>query len=336
MTRKLISAMIAAVFLLALPFSAYGQDDSDTPAVKWVDFTIPAKAMAKAMDYDIKSYQSEDEAHIDWISLLALTGARYGGNWKSYKASEMDADAKRLAAGQTPQEILPGHKNYDYYYTAYKAVLGGFLSEHLREVPDKENPGQIKLEQRYGLKAYSPIAEGYGYSHHKDFGNSRSFGYRRKHFGNDLMGSVGTPIIAVEGGVIEELGWNRFGGWRVGIRSHDRLRYYYYAHLRKDRPWPQHLEKGMTVQGGDVIGYLGATGYSTKENVNGMRVAHLHFGVQLVFDESKKDAPAQNWIDVYEIVELLHRNRASVVRFEDSKDYERKYRLFDYHYASGD
>ena len=289
--------------------------------------------MAQAMDYDIKSYYSEDDAHIDWITLLALTGTRYGGNWKSYRPAEMTADAARLASGENPEQILSGYKRYDYYYAAYSAVLGGFLGEHLREVP---RDGQVHLEERYGLMAYSPIAEGYGYSHHKDFGNSRSYGYRRRHFGNDLIGSVGTPITAVEGGVIEELGWNRYGGWRIGIRSHDRLRYYYYAHLRKDHPWPKHLEKGMSVQGGDVIGYLGMTGYSTKENVNGMRVPHLHFGLQLVFDDAKKDAPTQNWIDVYEIVKLLSRNRATVVRPPDSKDYERKYRLSDYHYISAE
>ncbi len=47
------------------------------------------------------------------------------------------------------------------------------------------------------------------------------------------MGSIGTPIIAVESGTIEALGWNQYGGWRIGIRSFDKKRYYYYAHLRK-------------------------------------------------------------------------------------------------------
>ena len=44
------------------------------------------------------------------------------------------------------------------------------------------------------------------------------------------MGSIGTPIIAVESGTIEHLGWNQYGGWRIGIRSNDKKRYYYYAH----------------------------------------------------------------------------------------------------------
>ena len=28
-------------------------------------------------------------------------------------------------------------------------------------------------------------------------------------------GSIGTPIVAVESGYIEALGWNQYGGWRV-------------------------------------------------------------------------------------------------------------------------
>ena len=74
-------------------------------------------------------------------------------------------------------------------------------------------------------------------------------------------GSIGTPIIAVESGYIEALGWNQYGGWRVGIRSFDGKRYYYYAHLRKDHPYAKDLCEGQIVTAGDVIGYLGMTGY---------------------------------------------------------------------------
>jgi len=322
-------------FLLVFSVGAHAAEPERRPVnIKWVDFTIPASAMSRAMDYDIKTYG--EEMHLDWIAILAILGTRYGGDWSRYKAREMDKVVSRLKEGETPEEILKGYQNYDYYYTAYHTVLGNFLGVHQREVPNKEKPDQVVLREQYGLKAYSPIAAGYSFSHFRDFGTARNYGYRRPHFGNDLCGSVGTPIIAVEGGIIEELGWNQYGGWRVGIRSFDRLRYYYYAHLRKDHPWPEHLEKGMPVQAGDVIGYMGMTGYSTKENVNGMKIPHLHFGMQLVFDESKKDAPTQLWIDVYDIVELLNRNRATVVRSEQSKDYTRKYRLYDVHFPYGD
>lgn len=115
------------------------------------------------------------------------------------------------------------------------------------------------------------------------------------------MGSVGTPVVAVEGGEVVECGWNRYGGWRVGIRSADKKRYYYYAHLRKDKPFFDGIEKGVTVQAGQPIGYLGVTGYSTKENVNMKTKPHLHIGLQLIFDESQVDGNGEIWIDLYSL-----------------------------------
>ena len=194
-------------------------------------------------------------------------------------------------------------------------------SEYLKYV---ESPKSY--QENYGLKAFLPIAKNYNFSHYDDFGNSRSYGFKRTHLGNDLMGNIGTPIIAVESGIVENLGWNQYGGWRVGIRSFDGKRYYYYAHLRKNHPYSQNLEQGSTVKAGDVIGYLGMTGYSTKENVNNINVPHLHFGIQLIFDESQVDSPNEIWIDVYQIVEFLKKNRSEVYKAnESSKDYERKF-----------
>ena len=33
--------------------------------------------------------------------------------------------------------------------------------------------------------------------------------------------------------------------------------------------------------------YMGHTGYSTTENVNNIKIVHLHWGLQLIFDESE-------------------------------------------------
>ena len=142
-------------------------------------------------------------------------------------------------------------------------------------------------------------------------------------------GSIGTPIIAVESGYIEALGWNQYGGWRVGIRSFDGKRYYYYAHLRKDHPYAKDLCEGQIVTAGDVIGYLGMTGYSSHENVNNINIPHLHFGVQLIFNEVQKDGNNQIWIDVYEIIKLLEKHKSPLLQQEGQSDYIRKYEFVD-------
>ena len=64
---------------------------------------------------------------------------------------------------------------------------------------------------------------------------------------------------------------------------------------------------------GEVIGYLGMTGYSTKENTNNIDVPHLHYGLQLIFDKSQKDGTNQIWLDMYELTKLLYRSRAVVI-----------------------
>ena len=145
--------------------------------------------------------------------------------------------------------------------------------------------------------------------------------------GHDMMGMQGTPIVAVEGGVVEAMGWNRYGGWRIGIRSFDSKRYYYYAHLQKDKPFPDGLQEGNMVQPGDVIGFMGRTGYSDKENVNNIETVHLHFGIQLVFDESQKECLSEIWIDPYNIVRLLNKHRATVQKTEGG--WKRKFAFVD-------
>jgi hypothetical protein len=69
---------------------------------------------------------------------------------------------------------------------------------------------------------------------------------------------------------------------------------------------------------------MGMTGYSQTENVNGMKAPHLHFGMQLIFDESQKEGTNQIWLDMYNLVKLLSQNRATVVKKENGH-YERKY-----------
>lgn len=284
--------------------------------IKWVDFQVPYESLKYAMDIDIATF--DQEKHISWIDILALAACRTGGKCS---LTSVKKAADELKGDRSPEEHLGDlYKYYAYYHQAYDAALGGLLGSYAIEIDGLWKPA-------YGLKAYSPIAAGYGYSHCSDFGNSRSFGFARKHLGNDLMGGQGTPIVAVESGVVEAMGWNRYGGWRIGIRSFDSKRYYYYAHLQKDRPFAPNLQVGDIVQAGDLIGFMGRTGYSDKENTNNIETVHLHFGMELIFDESQKECLSEIWIDVYDIVKLLNSHRSSIVKTDAG--WERVYPFVD-------
>lgn len=293
--------------------------------IKWVDFSVSEKAMTDAYNADVAA--QKEGKRVDWIECLAYLGAKYGGNFSNYKKSDLDFFTEKLLAGEKAEEICADMKYYNYYKEAYAAVLSGFVGEYEMEAENKD--GNTEIVKKYGLKAFSPIARGYAFSHYDDFGSSRSYGYRRKHLGHDLMGSVGTPVIAVESGTVEALGWNRYGGWRIGIRSFDKKRYYYYAHLRRDHPYSEEIYEGKTITAGDVIGYLGMTGYSIKENVNNINTPHLHYGLQLIFDESQKDGPTEIWIDMYAITNFLEKNKSAVIKDKKSNEYYRKYQMFE-------
>ena len=286
------------IFLLIIPMLIV---PTAAQTIRWVDFSVPYESLKYALEQDISSF--EQEQHIGWIDILALSACRTGG--KCDLASVKQA-ARDLKGDKNPEELLGSlYKYHDYYHQSFSAVLGGLVGSYAIE-KDGE------WISTYGLKAFSPIASGFGYSHCDDFGASRSFGFKRKHLGHDLMGGLGTPIVAVEGGIVEAIGWNRYGGWRIGIRSFDNKRYYYYAHLQKDKPFAPGLSQGDIVQAGDLIGYMGRTGYSDKENTNNIETVHLHFGMQLVFDESQKECNSEIWVDVYDIVRLLHSHRSSI------------------------
>ena len=271
--------------------------------IKWVDFGVPYESLKYAMDADIST--AEKEKHISWIDILAVSGCRTGGKCPLSSVKQAYQD---LQEDKAIDEILGNlYQYYPYYKKSFSAVLGGLLGHFQIEV----NGEKVSM---YGLKAFSPVAAGYSYSHCDDFGNRRTFGFARKHLGHDMMGTLGTPIVAVESGVVEAMGWNRYGGWRIGIRSSDNKRYYYYAHLQKDHPFAENLEVGDTVQAGDLIGFMGRTGYSDKENTNNIETVHLHFGIQLIFEESQKECLSEIWIDPYDIVRLLHSHRSSIQR----------------------
>ena len=290
--------------------------------IKWVDFNVSSEALSFACQTDVTTYGTD--CHIDWISLLACTAARYGGEFRRKALVDLENTAQRLRSGQTVmEEETEGLSSYAYYKEAYEAVLGGMMGEFLIQEEDEE--GNVVWRRKYGLKAFSPIAAAFPYSDSDDFGASRSYGYARPHLGHDMMGQIGTPIIAVESGYVEALGWNEYGGWRIGIRSFDKKRYYYYAHLRQNYPYAEGLAEGSVVTAGDVIGYMGHTGYSTEENVNNIQTVHLHWGMELIFDESQKESDNEIWIDCYQLTRFLSQNRVAVEKVGDTREWRRVY-----------
>ena len=84
-------------------------------------------------------------------------------------------------------------------------------------------------------------------------------------------------------GTVEQLGWLKLGGWRIGIRSPGGM-YYYYAHLES---YAEDLQVGSEVLAGQFLGFVGDSGYG-EEGTTGQFVVHLHLGIY-VPDENGED-----------------------------------------------
>lgn len=113
--------------------------------------------------------------------------------------------------------------------------------------------------------------------------NARTYGGDRKHEGTDLMTDTNVrgiyPVVSMTDGSIEQLGWLKLGGWRIGIRSASGV-YYYYAHLES---YSEDLTEGMEVRAGQFLGFAGDSGYGT-EGTTGQFAVHLHVGIYVLGD----------------------------------------------------
>lgn len=92
------------------------------------------------------------------------------------------------------------------------------------------------------------------------------------HNGIDLAADLGTVVKASEGGTVEKIGFEFDGyGNYVKLKHNSPIRgiyYTLYAHLSSVA-----TSNGSTVSKGQVIGYIGSTGFSSGP--------HLHFELQL-------------------------------------------------------
>lgn len=114
----------------------------------------------------------------------------------------------------------------------------------------------------------------------------RSYGGERGHEGTDIMPCVNEPgrfpVVSMTDGIVESKGWLELGGYRLGIRAPHGA-YFYYAHLDSYAD----IEEGDTINAGDLLGFMGDTGYGTEEGTRGKFPVHLHVGIYLYQNEQE-------------------------------------------------
>ena len=124
----------------------------------------------------------------------------------------------------------------------------------------------------------------------------RTYGGKRGHEGCDIMGNACPrgfyPVVSISDGTVEHVGWLNQGGWRIGIRTPSGL-YLYYAHLYEySRQW----QEGDQVSAGQLLGFMGDSGYSDVEGTVGNFDVHLHVGMYLKTDHYEEMSINPYWI----------------------------------------
>lgn len=133
-----------------------------------------------------------------------------------------------------------------------------------------EPDGNVQSDNYTGLRGY-PLPDvasiGLAYGWHKEPKSGDNF----FHGGIDLLAEPGTPVLAADTGKVMFAAQESNYGVLVVV-EHDNNRQTRYAHLSRLQ-----VKIGQSVQVGDVLGYVGATGKPDILN------SHLHFEVRYKF-----------------------------------------------------
>jgi murein DD-endopeptidase MepM/ murein hydrolase activator NlpD len=92
----------------------------------------------------------------------------------------------------------------------------------------------------------------------------------RVHDAIDILAPRGTPVEAVDDGVVKKLFLSVPGGITVYQFDPSSTWCYYYAHLER---YAEGLHEGQELRRGDLVGYVGTTGNAPKQT------PHLHLAI---------------------------------------------------------
>ena len=187
----------------------------------------------------------------------------------------------------------------------------------IRNYLKKKQPQLFNLEKNTynGLLAdikYFPVPRSNKRKEWVNYVNSwnyeRTYKGNRTHEGTDVMGDINKdgiyPVVSVSDGYVSNIGWLELGGWRIGITSPSGI-YYYYAHFDS---YAKEYKEGDVIRAGDIIGYMGSTGYSKVEGTKNKFPVHLHFGIYITPDPDIAADYEEIALNPYNILKINENN----------------------------
>lgn len=227
---------------------------------------------------------------------------------QSQEYREMNLNEKFIGYLQTSKEkgrdVALALLETDFGYQSMRKSYNNSTFRHL-EAKWKKNEAWYNLlsysESIWDEIKYFPIPESttddkLKVSYTNSWMTERTYGGKRGHEGTDLMANEKVPglfpIVSITDGTITSIGWLEKGGYRVGVTNKSGA-YFYYAHLDSYA----NIKEGDVVKAGDLLGFMGDTGYGT-EGTTGMFPVHLHLGIYL-YQDNKEISVNPYWILQY-------------------------------------
>ena len=191
----------------------------------------------------------------------------------------VDGDGDGKASLKNDEDVLYAMANYLLTYGVdHDNIKIGLWNYYKRDRTVGSIATYAKLYRHFGRldldKRVFPVPLRSNHSYRSTWGDKRGWGGRRIHEGTDIFAGHGVPVRATCYGVVEIKGWNKYGGWRIGIRDINNT-YHYFAHLSG---FAKDIKVGQIVEPGMVIGGVGNSGYGPP-GTSGKFPPHLHYGM---------------------------------------------------------
>lgn len=201
----------------------------------------------------------------DGEKYFAFSNGMLKTGWFSDQGGRYHLSEEKKGAMQTGWTKIQG-KQYFFYPDGRLAVKTWLDESHYVDDKGVLRPDVVRRKEntfRWPLDlAWKEISSPFGYRGSMAVGTS-------DHDGIDIPASTDTPIYAGRNGIIIKQEYNDSEGNYMEI-DHQNGLVTEYMHMTR---FNSELQAGSQVKRGQVIGYVGSTGWSTG--------AHLHFGVRL-------------------------------------------------------
>jgi murein DD-endopeptidase MepM/ murein hydrolase activator NlpD len=223
---------------------------------------------------------------------------------------------KRVVAGDSIEVLETPAQTGDKTELLYVGITLGQTTRQLYRFAtsdgtvdyyDPEGETGKRFLNRRPLQGGGTLRSRFGYRIHPIFHT------RKLHTGVDLSARTGTPIYAAGDGVVEFHGWQSGYGNKIEVKHVNGFETAY-AHMSRYEPG---IDVGSRVRQGQLIGYVGSTGYATGP--------HLHFEMKIngnLVDPLSVKLPRENTMPpqyqnqfrqvIAQINELMSRDPAKV------------------------